>query len=190
MKLALIFLAASLSAQTTVRYWPGEHPKAELAQWAMELWAGASGGTMKVEKAKTVEEADIRFLWIDPRRKGLYGQAQTFREGGREVAEVVINPAIESLGPEMVSASAKDPLYGDVILFLTCVHESGHALGLPHTREFADIMYSFEFGGDFVEYFARYRRRLKTRTDMRKAALLSPGDVREIKARVLARTRK
>ncbi len=187
---APLILTAPLSAQTTVRYWPGAHPKAELAQWAMELWAAASGGTMKVEKVKTAEEADIRFMWIDPQRKGLYGQAQTFREGGREVAEVVINPSIASLGPEMVAATAKDPLYGDVILFLTCVHESGHALGLPHTRQYADIMYSFEFGGDFVEYFGRYRRKLRTRTDMRKAALLSPGDAAEIKARALARTRK
>ena len=156
----------------------------------MELWAASSGGTMKVEKAATAEDADIRFRWTDPRRKGLYGQAQTFREGGKEYSEVVINSSIDTLGPDMITATAKDPLYGDVILFLTCVHESGHALGLPHTRDFADIMYSFEFGGDFVEYFERYRRKLKTRTDMRKASLLSPADVAQLKSLMLARTRK
>ena len=190
MRLAMLFLAASLSAQTTVRYWPGMHPRAELAQWAMELWAASSDGAMKVEKVAKLEDADIRFLWIDPQRKGLYGQAQSFRRDGREYSEVVINPSVDSLGPDMITATAKDPLYGDVILFLTCVHESGHALGLPHTRNFADIMYSFEFGGDFIEYFERYRRQLKTRADMRNAKLLSTGDIAQLKSLMLDRTRK
>src|ERR1022692_1981450 len=59
----------------------------------------------------------------------------------------------------------KDDLLRDTIVYLTCLHESGHALGLAHTNQFADIMYYFGFGGDINEYFGRYRRLLSTRDD-------------------------
>jgi predicted Zn-dependent protease len=64
----------------------------------------------------------------------------------------------------------------DTIVYLTCLHESGHALGLRHTREFADIMYNFQFGGDIAEYFGRYRRKLTTREDIRTNSGMSPAD--------------
>ena len=54
----------------------------------------------------------------------------------------------------------------DTIVYLTCLHESGHALGLVHTRAFADIMYSFQYGGDITAYFERYRVQLKMRADI------------------------
>jgi hypothetical protein len=69
-----------------------------------------------------------------------------------------------------------DPLLRDAIVYLTCVHETGHALGLEHTADFADIMYNFQFGGDIEEYFGRYRRLLGTREDIRKNAGMSPAD--------------
>jgi predicted Zn-dependent protease len=56
------------------------------------------------------------------------------------------------------------------------LHESGHALGLPHTAEFADIMYSFQYGGDIPEYFGRYRRKLATKEDIRKNSGISSAD--------------
>jgi hypothetical protein len=103
---------------------------------------------------------------------------------GKVISEITINPSIESLGPEMTAAVAKDPLYGDVILYLTCVHEAGHALGPVHTRDYADIMYSFEFGGDFVAYFQRFRSRINSFEDIRKVSALSQGDIRQIKLAV------
>ncbi|MDQ2947204.1 MAG: hypothetical protein M3Y27_14950, partial [Acidobacteriota bacterium] len=69
-----------------------------------------------------------------------------------------------------------DGLLRDAIVYLTCVHETGHALGLPHTANFADIMYSFQFGGDIPEYFGRYRRKLKVRGDIRGTSALSDMD--------------
>ena len=69
-----------------------------------------------------------------------------------------------------------DRLLRDAIVYLTCLHESGHALGLSHTAVFADIMYSFQFGGDIHEYFGRYRRKLATRDDIAKYSGMSEAD--------------
>jgi len=63
------------------------------------------------------------------------------------------------------------------------LHESGHALGLAHTANFDDIMYSFQYGGDITEYFARYRRKLASRDDIRKNSGLSTSDRARISAR-------
>jgi hypothetical protein len=43
-------------------------------------------------------------------------------------------------------------------VYLTCLHESGHALGLSRTGKFEDFVYSFGYGGDIVELFERYRQ--------------------------------
>src|SRR6202034_3311746 len=61
-------------------------------------------------------------------------------------------------------------------VYLTCLHESGHAFGLAHTRNFADIMYSFQYGGDIAAYFGRYRVRLKTRADIAGLSGISDAD--------------
>ena len=55
-----------------------------------------------------------------------------------------------------------DALFRDTIVYLTCLHELGHALGLAHTADFADVMYFFGFGGDITEFFGRYRRTLRS----------------------------
>jgi len=182
--LLVILLCGSAIAQTTVRYWAGEHEKSSLADWAMQAWAQGSGGLLKIEKVETADQADIRFRWVNPQRRGLYGQSYSTMQNGKPIAEIVINPTIASLGPDMAASAAKDPLYGDVIFYLTCVHEAGHALGPVHTRDFADIMYSFEFGGDFVAYFQRYRSKLKSISDIPKVTPLSEGDIRQVKLAV------
>ncbi len=82
-------------------------------------------------------------------------------------------------GPPAIDAQA-DKLLRDAIVYLTCLHETGHALGLPHTASFDDIMYSFQYGGDIPEYFARYRRKLHTRADIRKNSGLSEADRKTI----------
>ena len=69
-------------------------------------------------------------------------------------------------------------------MYLTCLHESGHALGLSHTDQFADIMYYFGYGGDINEYFGRYRRKLSTREDIRKNSGLSAADMRRLLAAI------
>ena len=91
---------------------------------------------------------------------------------GKRGAEVYVRPA-----PLRVN---EDRLLRDAIVYLTCLHETGHALGLPHTAEFSDIMYSFQYGGNIPEYFARYRRKLRTREDIGKNSGLSEADRRNL----------
>ena len=174
----LFLMIAGAAQGATLHYWiepcaadaacrPGDP---ELARWAFEAWQAAAGGKLELTEVASGEKAEIRVIWSDG-RAGLYGEARPIVVDGVQGAEVyVVTPA----------AANSDPLLRDAIVYLTCVHETGHALGLPHTAQFADIMYSFQYGGDIEEYFGRYRRQLRTRSDIRKHAGLSDDDRRAI----------
>ena len=97
---------------------------------------------------------DSRVLDRRPRRP--IREARPIVVEGQRGAEVYVLPP-------PANETGRDPLLRDAIVYLTCLHETGHALGLAHTADFDDIMYSFEFGGDIPEYFARYRRKLSRR---------------------------
>ena len=84
---------------------------------------------------------------------------------------------LSQLGEPLSTRALGDALLRETIVYLTCVHELGHAVGLNHTRNFEDIMYSFAYGGDFVAYFMRYRSRLQTRQDIAKFSGLSGHDI-------------
>ena len=72
---ALALVTCSMFGQTTIRYWAGEHDKSVLADWAMQAWAEASGGLLRIVKVDAADQADIRFRWMNPQRRGLYGQS-------------------------------------------------------------------------------------------------------------------
>jgi hypothetical protein len=177
-KIAILLLGAVAHA-ATLRYWvePCAADESvchagdpELAQWAMEAWQAASGGKLTLEKAASRESAHIRLYWTGG-RVGLYGEARPIVVDGVRGAEVYV----------VTPDPGRDPILRDAVVYLTCVHETGHALGLEHTREFADIMYSFQYGGDIVEYFGRYRRKLAGRTDIHKTSALSDDDRKQLR---------
>jgi hypothetical protein len=152
----------------------------ELARWALAAWERAAGGALHFVPASE-ETALLRLYWVDGQRAGGFGEMRPVLVGERFGAEVFVNTNMELLGPEIAAQASTDRLYRDTIVYLTCVHELGHGLGLEHTDVFDDIMYSFQYGGDIPGYFARYRRRLRTRADIAKQDGLSASDVANLR---------
>jgi len=149
----------------------------QLAVWALEAWERASDGQISMKPVAHREEARLRVFWAGG-NLNLYGETRPFESNGKRGAELFILPDIAALGAQIAAAGREDKLYRDSIVYLTCLHEAGHALGLAHNRDFEDIMYSFQYGGDIVEYFARYRRNLKARDDIRRTSGLNAGNAK------------
>jgi len=180
---AFLLLLGFLSAETYT-YWiepcadngtTCRSEDADLAQWALRAWQSASSGELRFEKTGRMEQAQLRFHWAVG-RGGLYGEARPILVNGRRGAEIHVRPDLAHLGKEMAAIGQRDPLFRETIVYLTCLHESGHAIGLAHTAAFGDIMYSFQHGGDIVEYFMRYRRKLAARDDIRRNSGISAED--------------
>jgi hypothetical protein len=108
----------------------------------------------------------------------VYGEARPRidRESGAIVeADVHINADLAGLGDRMDQR---------IILYLTALHELGHALGLSHTDDFSTIMYSFRRPDDGERYFGAYRRRVRSADDVGSAAAtgLAPADIEALRA--------
>lgn len=153
----------------------------ELADWALSAWERAADGLLSLVPG-TEDDAVLRVYWV-PAAAGQYGEMRPIFINGRPAgAEVYIRPDTDSLGPEIGGRAREDELFRDTIVYLTCLHEIGHALGLAHTADFDDVMYSFTFGGDIPAFFGRYRDQLSTRADIQKVSGLSAGDVARLRA--------
>jgi len=160
---------------------PGYHSSdRELARWALQAWQRSAANGFRFAAA-TESSALIRLYWAGP-DSGEYGETRPIVVGGQQGAAVFIRPDIDSLGEDIARRARADALLRESIVYLTCVHELGHALGLEHTRDFRDIMYYFGYGGDIVEYFGRYRAKIRTRNDIAGVSGLSEGDVNRIRA--------
>jgi hypothetical protein len=137
----------------------------ELGRWALETWQRESNGAIVLVKSPTAEHARIRIHWTGG-GTNLYGETQPAMVDGKRGANIYVLPDLNALGDDIARTGRGDALFRDAIVYLTCLHEAGHAFGLRHTSNFPDIMYAFGYGGDIVEYFQRYRRQLKVRTDI------------------------
>jgi hypothetical protein len=172
LRILLLALAAVCEAHAAgLKYWvePCERPSEkgcksgdpDLAQWAMEAWQASSGGKLIAERTTDKSRAIIKIYW-ESGRAGLFGETR----GG----DVYVRPI------------PGEGLTREATVYLTCLHETGHALGLSHTANFEDIMYNFQYGGDISEYFARYVRKLVRREDIRKFSGISPNDQKRLAA--------
>ena len=182
--LAVLFAAAALAADTSFYIAPCTDPATgcepgdlDLARWALQSWQKVSQGKLHFVETKNESSAQFRFVWASP-NGGLFGETVPIDVNGKPGARIfIVNQ----------TAGITDPLLRDTIVYLTCLHESGHALGLSHTDQFADIMYYFGYGGDINEYFGRYRRKLSTRDDIRNNSGLSPADIQRLLAAIAKR---
>lgn len=151
---------------------------AELCTWALDDWIRHSDGRLEVVPASE-SDALIRVYFVSP-GFNRYGEMRPILVGGRRGAEVFVRTETESLGADIAGAAEDDALMRDTIVYLTCLHELGHALGMIHTGEFADVMVFFGFGGDIPAFFSRYRSRIEVREDIASQSGLSAGDIAQL----------
>lgn len=163
------YIAPCTKAEAASGCVPGD---SELAIFALEAWQKAANGNLKLRRVDDPLAARIQVIWAS-KYGGLYGEAEPVLINGKPGVRLAIRP---------VGRNVDDPLLRDVMVYLTVLHEAGHGFGLRHTRDFADIMYSFQYGGDLAEYFQRYRRKLTTRADFPKHSAIAEGDLRQLKS--------
>jgi hypothetical protein len=153
----------------------------QLATWAFEAWQRISDRRFQFVGSDGESDAIIRLYWAEP-NEGLYGEMRPLTVNGKRGAAVYIHPDVDALGADIARRARADTLLRDTIVYLTCVHELGHAIGLTHTNDFRDIMYFFGYGGNIFQFFNRYREQLRFRSDIAAIPGMSEADIGRVRA--------
>ena len=145
-----------------------------LVEKALRTWTTAGEGRLRLTRTLVEADADIRVLFV---------------LGGDNYGETRprIDPATGFIDRAVVAIAAEipvDPLTKQIVAYLTALHELGHALGLGHTTNFSDIMYSFREPEDAPRYFGNYRALLHAAGDIGSSTAtgLSAYDVQALRA--------
>jgi hypothetical protein len=178
---------ADLRASTGLEHWPtgsvvlvaidariAPRSGVELVERAMKTWTEAAAGGIRLEKVAAGDAAPLRVRFV--RSDWNYGETRPRldpKSGAIVAADVAINADVTG-----------DVLQQRIIIYLTALHELGHALGLPHTDDFTTIMYSFRRPDDGTRYFMAYRQRVRDIDDIGSphASGLAAADVAAIRS--------
>ena len=146
----------------------------ELVRLALAAWEDASGGRLRFEESEVFPEKGIRVFFA--RDHPHFGVARP--EADEETGE------IRSADVIVVSETIGDRLQRDLVVYLTALHELGHALGLGHSETLGEIMYGFRGPSDADRTFRRYRRKLRSVEDIgtARASGITEADRRAIRA--------
>ena len=145
-----------------------------LVERAMRTWTTASAGRFRLARTLVRGEAQIEVIF--DRAGGNYGETRP----RIDPTKGIIDAAVVRIAADVPA----DDLTRQIIAYLTALHELGHALGLGHTTNFADIMYLFRYPDDPPRYFGDYRARLRSADDIGSATAtgLSAYDVEALGA--------
>jgi len=165
--------AAHWMPGSVIRVWvdPSHAPSGgdALVVRAMRTWTTAAEGRLMLQRTDTSAGANVRVHFFTPDyRYGVTSPRVDPQTGLIVHAEVAVAADVQG-----------DALSKAIVVYLTALHELGHALGLAHTDDFGTIMYVFRLPGDGDRYFAAYRAKLRTVDDIGSSAAsgLSPADV-------------
>ena len=170
--------AAHWPAGAVIRVWvdPAGAPAGgdRLVERAMKTWTDAAQGRFRLERTASKDGAGVRVHFFT--RDWRYGMTRARpdpRTGLITDAEVVV--AADADG---------DALDHRIVIYLTALHELGHALGLSHSADINNIMYLFRQEGDGERFFGAYRKRLRSADDIGSAVAtgLSAEDVRILRS--------
>ena len=170
--------AARWPAGAVIRVWidPVKAPAGgdDLVERAMKTWTEAAQGRFRLVRSASNEAAAVRVHFFS--RDWRYGMTRARPDpvtGLIAEAEVVV-----------AADAGGDALDRGIVIYLTALHELGHALGLSHSADISDIMYLFRLEGDGERFFGAYRHRLRSADDIgsARATGLSAEDVRLLKS--------
>ncbi len=180
--IAPLLLMSRVLAAAETSFWiaPCDDPQtgckgndADLARWALTAWEDASVRRVHFVETNDRSKALIHFIWASPLGH-FFGETATIDVNERQGWQIMIYGTV----------GIRDALLHDAIVYLTCLHETGHIFGLEHSHQSADIMFPqrnisrslYSGYGDIFEYVGRYLRKLSVREDIRKNPGLSPAD--------------
>jgi hypothetical protein len=137
---------------------------AELVRQALRQWEGLGAG-LRFELVVDTAQADITVRWVERFEFDRVGQTDLAWDQRGHVRHAAITLAVRA---------SNGPALGDAALLGVAIHETGHALGLPHSADTDDVM----FPATQVDVLSM--------RDARTAQLLyrlPPGSVKDLPAR-------
>jgi len=148
----------------------------QLVVWALQEWQRRLGGLPRFQQAGSEDAATIRVRFLPWSEEAALGRMEPSDLNGRTIVSLDIRPDEHRFRPTVRRRVIEDPLMRDVVIYYVCLHEIGHALGLSHSQNAADVMWP-GVNGVTLPVYDHYRHRLQSREDIPNVSWLSKDDV-------------